>query len=203
MQIMSVGSSRPQLRIAFHGPLYQVTDKEKAWAEFDTVQPQRILAFGDSSGEQSMDTSGVLDLFSVTSSPTGSVPSPTNTQSPSTTLAPFTFHSSNAVGTMSPTTALSPGSPSATGAGSKEVAAAGALFHTDSDNTSDVNVLMRNSYVIIGMLVVSILLLLGVLLLAFFRKFAPRAGGTKYQEIVPPVNEAESLTNGPMGRYSD
>ena len=91
MQVLSVGSSRPQLRIAFHGPLYQVTDKEKAWAEFDTVQPQRILAFGDSSGEQSMDTSGVLDLFSVTSSPTGSVPSPTNTQSPSTTLVPFPF----------------------------------------------------------------------------------------------------------------
>ena len=203
MQIMSVGSSRPQLRIAFHGPLYQVTDKEKAWAEFDTMQSQRILALGELLDEQSMDTSGVLDIFSVTSSPTGSVLSPTNTQFPSTTLVPSTIHSSNAVGTMSTTTALSPESPSATGASSKEITAAGALFHTDSDNTSGVNVLTRNSYVIIGMLVASILLLLGILLLAFLRKFAPRSGRTKYQEIVPPVNEAESLTGGPMGRYSD
>ena len=62
---------------------------------------------------------------------------------------------------------------------------------------------MRNSYIIVEMLVTAIILLLVVLLLVLFKKLAPRSGGTRYREIVPPVNEAEVFVGGPMGRYSD
>ena len=147
----------------------QITDRGKAWAEFDDLQDARVRHF----------------LYTHKNSTL-----PDNEDEEETELS--------SMGTPY-TSALSPMI-----SGSKEPTTAGALSRAGDNNAGSMNILMRNSYIIVGMLVTAIILLLVVLLLVLFKKLAPHSGGTtRYREIVPPVNEAEVFVGGPMGRYSD
>lgn len=157
----------------------QVTDKEKAWAEFDSMQDVRIQQL-------------IADQSDSTSSTGNNTNTTTATQSPGNTSAPQTIN------TTPPSTSIL---SSPTDAGSKNLTVAGALLRDESNNVEELNGLIRNSYIIIGLLVAAILLLIGGILLSFVRKLAPRSN-PRYKEIVPPGSEFEVLS-GPSGRYSD
>ncbi|KAK7677509.1 hypothetical protein QCA50_019515 [Cerrena zonata] len=166
------GDTQPYIQIL------SLTDKEKAWAEFDAMQEARAEQFY------------ALNLNSTSSNDTE-----TSSGDSSTTVSPSGFSQSTNTQSSNTLTSSAVSSP-------KDLAAAGALSHADDDTIVDLSGLIRNSYVIIALLVVALLLLIGVLLLAFLKKLAPRSNNQRYKEVVPAGSEFETLS-GPSGRYSD
>lgn len=136
-----VGDSQPFIQII------SLTDADKAWAEFDTMNPMRLQEFVAS------------NPLSITS-----------------------------------TTSGAPALPSST----SDTTAAGALSDDDSTSSSDLTALIRNSYIIIGLLGFAILMLVALVLVTFVKSRTP--SGKRYRglkEAYPPTHEEQPI------RYSD
>ena len=131
-----------------------------------------------------------------------------------TTQVPITSAQATAISSVSnasPTAPAATNSPNPTTSSVQREASAtsnakdlavGALGDNDSTSSADYNDLIRNSYIIIGLLALVILLLIGVVVATMMRKMAPSGKNHKYKAIIPPVDERE-VYSGPSGRYSD
>lgn len=183
------------------------------------MQAARIQQFIDYySQDDDSDSNSTSAASTASSTPSGSaISNVQTTEIPiSAATATTAISSASAAGTgTTPTTAAtnSPGA-STTPAGTVSSAtreatsnakdlAVGALGDNDTTaNSADYNNLIRNSYIIIGLLALVILLLIGVVVASFMRKMAPSGKNHKYKALIPPVEERE-VYSGPSGRYND
>ncbi|KAK7692159.1 hypothetical protein QCA50_003778 [Cerrena zonata] len=168
--------------------LLNLTNADQAWSEFDSMQTKRI----DEYFAANFNLSSFTHLDSETQTSTAMTSSAAISNIVSTT--PLIQQASS----VSMTSSSSRAAPSPT---SKDLAA-GALSHNEADNPGNLNDLIRNSYIVIGLVAFVLVFLIVVLVTSLVKKKVPRARTWENKEMAQPLNDQETFS-GPSGRYSD
>ncbi|CAL1701692.1 unnamed protein product [Somion occarium] len=178
--------------------ILSLTDADKAFAEFDTMQSARVEQFlAANSDDSSTSASSVsTSTSSETAVDTSSATTTASSLSPASPVATSTIPLTSVASTSVPPTTVSALATS-TGVGNSKDFAAGAVSDNNSISSTDLNNLIRNSYIVIGLLGFAIVLLIGVVVMTSMRMMAPRGG--RYKPIIPPVDDHASTPY----RYSD
>ncbi|KAK7691394.1 hypothetical protein QCA50_004793 [Cerrena zonata] len=156
------GTNQPFIQIL------NLTNADKAWAEFDFIQPARVQQFLTYSNNLVNELSST-----IVNVVTAQVPIPTSVQAP----------------------------PDPTSTSEPKNFAAGALSSQDTSSDVDMKSVIRNTYIITG-LVGATLLLLTIVTVVFLVKWMGLSKKPRYKPLIPPV-DGRSVYSSYSGKYSE